>query len=36
MPASCSSGSEEGVTDFSEMTDLRLSLRQTLSENAVI
>ncbi len=27
---------QRGVTDFSEMTDLRLSLRQTLSENAVI
>ena len=27
---------QRGVTDFSEMTDLRLSLRQTLSECAVI
>ena len=27
---------QRGVTDFSEMTDLRLSLRQTLSENAAI
>ena len=27
---------QRGVTDFSEMTDLRLSLRQTLSEQAVI
>ena len=27
---------QRGVTDFSEMTDLRLSLRRTLSENAVI
>jgi 23S rRNA (adenine2503-C2)-methyltransferase len=27
---------QRGVTDFSKMTDLRLSLRQTLSECAVI
>ena len=27
---------QRGVTDFSEMTDLGLSLRQTLSENAIL